>query len=399
MADLDVLPPLLINCGKAQASKEGAAPVVRWNGICTQCITSPQPSDAKIANAPHAAPTQPRTASCQVPDAARRTRAGHTAQPSNRISDSNPATRPSEPSPSPPLPLELEFQRRYGHPQEDLQEAPVPAVFLRLIGALVRPRTTRSSKARLLSDPMENTALLTEQLRSLGLYAAPTIGDGNCLFRALSDQLYGSPSRHPPAPPRGREGHRGPFAVYARECARARTPGVRRTRSCPSQGVTAPPTRYTRRSLTGSVIVGFSRFFPSTVISGPSWSRLAGAAGVRCLRAPFCSGCPGCTLHLVAGDDGLLCAARRTWYIDIDAADGIRPPRRSLSATWLAGTTPTCAHGNSTAACLVSALYAHAVDVDGLMRGCRPGDAGSTLRARGSDFLYAACSFTWGIVC
>jgi hypothetical protein len=44
---------------------------------------------------------------------------------------------------------------------------------------------------------MENTALLTEQLRSLGLYAAPTIGDGNCLFRALSDQLYGSPSRHP----------------------------------------------------------------------------------------------------------------------------------------------------------------------------------------------------------
>ncbi|KAF8145795.1 hypothetical protein K438DRAFT_1991469 [Mycena galopus ATCC 62051] len=65
----------------------------------------------------------------------------------------------------------------------------------------LRPRTTRSSKARrihqLASDPMENTALLTEQLRSLGLYAAPTIGDGNCLFRALSDQLYGSPSRHP----------------------------------------------------------------------------------------------------------------------------------------------------------------------------------------------------------
>ncbi|KAK7035676.1 OTU domain-containing protein [Favolaschia claudopus] len=60
----------------------------------------------------------------------------------------------------------------------------------------LRPRTTRSSKARLLSDPMENTAMLTEQLRSLGLYAANTIGDGNCLFRALSDQLYGSPSRH-----------------------------------------------------------------------------------------------------------------------------------------------------------------------------------------------------------
>ncbi|KAJ7194938.1 hypothetical protein GGX14DRAFT_527285 [Mycena pura] len=60
----------------------------------------------------------------------------------------------------------------------------------------LRPRTTRSSKARLLSDPMENTALLTEQLRSLGLYAAPTVGDGNCLFRALSDQLYGTPSRY-----------------------------------------------------------------------------------------------------------------------------------------------------------------------------------------------------------
>ncbi|KAF7344992.1 hypothetical protein MVEN_01662000 [Mycena venus] len=41
------------------------------------------------------------------------------------------------------------------------------------IQSQLRPRTTRSSKARLLSDPMENTALLTEQLRSLGLYAAP----------------------------------------------------------------------------------------------------------------------------------------------------------------------------------------------------------------------------------
>ncbi|CAK5270915.1 unnamed protein product [Mycena citricolor] len=61
----------------------------------------------------------------------------------------------------------------------------------------MRPRNTRSSKGRLLSDPMYNTELLTEQLRSLGLYAAPTVGDGNCLFRALSDQLYGTPSRHP----------------------------------------------------------------------------------------------------------------------------------------------------------------------------------------------------------
>lgn len=42
----------------------------------------------------------------------------------------------------------------------------------------------------------ENTQQLTEQLRALGLYAAPTLGDGNCLFRALSDQLYGSDTYH-----------------------------------------------------------------------------------------------------------------------------------------------------------------------------------------------------------
>jgi hypothetical protein len=80
----------------------------------------------------------------------------------------------------------------------------------------VRSRTTRSSKPRvrlsiyalfssysltllllqLLSDPTENTQQLTQQLRALGLYAADTLGDGNCLFRALSDQLYGTPSYH-----------------------------------------------------------------------------------------------------------------------------------------------------------------------------------------------------------
>ncbi|KAG8215479.1 hypothetical protein J3R82DRAFT_9110 [Butyriboletus roseoflavus] len=52
------------------------------------------------------------------------------------------------------------------------------------------------SKGRPLADPEQNTQLLTEQLRSLGLYAAHTLGDGNCLFRALSDQLHGSPSYH-----------------------------------------------------------------------------------------------------------------------------------------------------------------------------------------------------------
>ncbi|KAJ3718109.1 hypothetical protein DFJ43DRAFT_1098518 [Lentinula guzmanii] len=61
-----------------------------------------------------------------------------------------------------------------------------------------RTRATRSSgRSNLLtSDPLQNTVQLNNQLRSLGLYAAPTIGDGNCLFRALSDQYYGSPSRY-----------------------------------------------------------------------------------------------------------------------------------------------------------------------------------------------------------
>ncbi|KIY44909.1 cysteine proteinase [Fistulina hepatica ATCC 64428] len=49
---------------------------------------------------------------------------------------------------------------------------------------------------QLVSDPAENNQLLTELLRNMGLYAAPTLGDGNCLFRALSDQVYGSPSMH-----------------------------------------------------------------------------------------------------------------------------------------------------------------------------------------------------------
>ncbi|KAF5368742.1 hypothetical protein D9757_010437 [Collybiopsis confluens] len=61
-----------------------------------------------------------------------------------------------------------------------------------------RTRATRSQgRSNLLtSDPLQNTVLLNNQLGTLGLYAAPTIGDGNCLFRALSDQYYGSPSRY-----------------------------------------------------------------------------------------------------------------------------------------------------------------------------------------------------------
>ncbi|KAG8756772.1 hypothetical protein FRC14_002662 [Serendipita sp. 396] len=57
-----------------------------------------------------------------------------------------------------------------------------------------RPRTRNAHPK--LSDPIANTNLLNARLRSLGLYAAPTLGDGNCLFRALSDQLYGSHSKH-----------------------------------------------------------------------------------------------------------------------------------------------------------------------------------------------------------
>ncbi|WAQ89499.1 hypothetical protein PtA15_11A188 [Puccinia triticina] len=37
---------------------------------------------------------------------------------------------------------------------------------------------------------------LKDQLTRMGFYAVNTLGDGNCLFRALSDQLYGTPNRH-----------------------------------------------------------------------------------------------------------------------------------------------------------------------------------------------------------
>ncbi|KAG5635303.1 hypothetical protein H0H81_011774 [Sphagnurus paluster] len=52
-----------------------------------------------------------------------------------------------------------------------------------------KPLLTATSSA-------DSTAQLNAQLRALGLYAADTLGDGNCLFRALADQLYGSPARH-----------------------------------------------------------------------------------------------------------------------------------------------------------------------------------------------------------
>ncbi|TFK47181.1 hypothetical protein OE88DRAFT_1811362 [Heliocybe sulcata] len=59
----------------------------------------------------------------------------------------------------------------------------------------MRSRQTRS-KGKVLSDPTQNTQDLHHQLRAMGLYAANTLGDGNCLFRALSDQLYGTEAYH-----------------------------------------------------------------------------------------------------------------------------------------------------------------------------------------------------------
>ncbi|PWN50197.1 cysteine proteinase [Violaceomyces palustris] len=66
-------------------------------------------------------------------------------------------------------------------------------------GVIKGERITRSSKAKLtngLDDPAQVEKELNAQLRLMGLYAANTTGDGNCLFRALSDQLYGFSSQH-----------------------------------------------------------------------------------------------------------------------------------------------------------------------------------------------------------
>ncbi|KAJ1720267.1 hypothetical protein LPJ53_005085 [Coemansia erecta] len=41
-----------------------------------------------------------------------------------------------------------------------------------------------------------DTTSLARQLRSLNLYCKDMVGDGNCLFRALSDQHHGTPASH-----------------------------------------------------------------------------------------------------------------------------------------------------------------------------------------------------------
>lgn len=82
--------------------------------------------------------------------------------------------------------------------------------------------TSHTDSAQLIEDPELEERVLSSQLKEAGLYAANILGgaslplalstrrarareltprslaraDGNCLFRALSDQLYGSPSMH-----------------------------------------------------------------------------------------------------------------------------------------------------------------------------------------------------------
>ncbi|KAJ9478813.1 OTU-like cysteine protease [Pseudozyma hubeiensis] len=69
----------------------------------------------------------------------------------------------------------------------------------RAASTIKNERITRSSRAKhsyALDDPEQVERDLNAQLKRMGLYAANTTGDGNCLFRALSDQLYGHSARH-----------------------------------------------------------------------------------------------------------------------------------------------------------------------------------------------------------
>jgi hypothetical protein len=57
---------------------------------------------------------------------------------------------------------------------------------------------TRRQTTRLLnpSDPLTTELALNATLKSMGLYASKTVGDGNCMFRALSDQIWGVDEGH-----------------------------------------------------------------------------------------------------------------------------------------------------------------------------------------------------------
>ncbi|GAA93933.1 uncharacterized protein L969DRAFT_92162 [Mixia osmundae IAM 14324] len=66
------------------------------------------------------------------------------------------------------------------------------------IGIRTRARSRKDGDrlVQLSEDPQEQERSLSTTLKRLGLYAAHTLGDGNCLFRALSDQLWGDPVWH-----------------------------------------------------------------------------------------------------------------------------------------------------------------------------------------------------------
>ncbi|SPO32348.1 uncharacterized protein UTRI_02905 [Ustilago trichophora] len=85
-----------------------------------------------------------------------------------------------------------------GRPQRNAAAGPSRRS-TRAASTIKNERITRSSRAKhsyALDDPEQIERDLNAQLKRMGLYAANTTGDGNCLFRALSDQLYGHPGRH-----------------------------------------------------------------------------------------------------------------------------------------------------------------------------------------------------------
>ncbi|KAJ1019991.1 hypothetical protein NDA16_004272 [Ustilago loliicola] len=85
-----------------------------------------------------------------------------------------------------------------GRPQRNAAAGPSRRS-ARAASTIKNERITRSSRNKhsyALDDPEQVERDLNTQLKRIGLYAANTTGDGNCLFRALSDQLYGHSGRH-----------------------------------------------------------------------------------------------------------------------------------------------------------------------------------------------------------
>ena len=59
-----------------------------------------------------------------------------------------------------------------------------------------RARRQRKSDTNDNFDDEDDVPKMKIQLERLGLVLKEVEGDGNCLFRALADQLYGSPDRY-----------------------------------------------------------------------------------------------------------------------------------------------------------------------------------------------------------